>query len=98
MADADSKTIEFVVVTGTCYVMISYIDAERLDFSPNELIFSNLNTSKGLGLGAEVLINSIRIGQIEVSNVQAFGVRGLEESILELSFLSKLQSYESRDF
>lgn len=98
LADVDSKEIEFLVDTGASYVTLSFYDAERLGFDPKELIFSrSLKTSIGLFKGAEVLINSIRIGQIEVFNVEAFVINGLDDSVLGLSFLSKLQSWEFRD-
>lgn len=98
LADVDSKEIEFLVDIGASYVTISFYDAERLGFDPKELIFSrSLKTSIGLFKGAEVLINSIRIGQIEVFNIEAFVINGLDESVLGLSFLSELQSWEFRD-
>lgn len=98
MAEVDGKTVAFRVDTCKSYVSITYNDAERLGFDPNTLIFSELlETSVGLFKVSEVLINSIRVGQIEVFNIHAYVTKELNESVLGLSFLTKLNSSELRD-
>lgn len=95
-AKVDGVTLKLVVDTGATSVALTLSDAKRLGFDPEELDFCvRVETAGGEIKAAEVLINSIRIGQVEVFNVRAL-VKGINsgESLLGMTFLSKLHSYE----
>ena len=95
-AKVDGVTLQLVVDTGATCVTFTLSDAKRLGFDPGELDFcERVGTSGGEIIAAEVLVNSIRIGQVAVFNVRAL-VKGTNsgQSLLGMNFLSKLHSYE----
>ena len=56
-----------------------------------------IRTAGGATLGASVLIDSIQINQVKVENVEAMVLRtDLQQSLLGMSFLRELYSYEFR--
>ena len=46
---------------------------------------------------APITLREIRLGQLSVDNVSGAVVENLETSLLGMSFLKRLQSYEMRD-
>ncbi len=89
---------KFMIDTGASTVALTYEDARRLGLDPDNLDFRwNIATAGGQTKGASVLLPSIRIGNVEVENVEAM-VLGpeLEQSLLGMTFLSELYSYEFR--
>lgn len=95
-ADVDGFSIKFMVDTGASTVALTYRDAERLRLDPANLDYTwTIRTAGGDVKGASVLLPSIRIGQVEVENVEAMVLRdGLDQSLLGMSFLGELYSYE----
>ena len=64
----------------------------RLDQSNWEI-----RTAGGVTQGASVLIDTIQINQVRVENVEAMVLReDLDQSLLGMSFLRELYSYEFR--
>lgn len=97
-AEVNGVEVKFLVDTGASTVALTLNDAERLGFEPDELDFRwEINTAGGDTKGASVLIKSIRIGQVEVRDVPAMVMnQELEQSLLGMTFLSELYSYEFR--
>lgn len=95
-ADVDGTFVRFLVDTGASTVALTFHDAQRLGLDPASLDYNwRIRTAGGEVLGASVLIGEIKIGRVTVSNVDAMVLRdGLEQSLLGMSFLSELDSYE----
>ncbi len=97
-ADVSGTQVKFMVDTGASIVALTYFDAQRLGLKPEELDFdSQIRTAGGVVYGAPVTLASIRIGRVRVENVNAVILSsGLEQSLLGMSFLGELNSYEVR--
>ena len=98
LADVDGFPVNFMVDTGASVVVLTYRDAKRLRLKPDELDYKwKISTAGGETKGASVLLDSIRIGGVEIENVEAMILReGLEQNLLGMSFLGQLYSYEFR--
>lgn len=97
-ADVDGTAVKFMVDTGASTVAITYRDAQRIGLKPEELDFKwEIRTAGGIVHGAAVTLEKIRIGQVEVENVEGMVLReGLDQSLLGMTFLGELYSYEFR--
>lgn len=97
-ADVSGTQVKFMVDTGASIVALTYFDAQRLGLKPEELNFdSEIRTAGGVTYGAHVTLDSIRIGRVKVENVNAVILRTeLEQSLLGMTFLGELNSYEVR--
>ena len=91
-------SVDFMVDTGASTVAVTQEDARRMGFRPDDLDYTmRIRTPGGETLGAEIFIDSIKVGQVEVRNVHAMVMREeLEQSLLGMSFLRELYSYEFR--
>ena len=98
LADVDGFPVDFMVDTGASVVALTFEDAKRLRLNPEDLDYKwKISTAGGQTLGASVLLESIRIGGVEIENVEAMILReGLEQNLLGMSFLGQLYSYEFR--
>lgn len=94
----NKATVEFMVDTGASVVALNYRDAQKMGLKPDTLDYTwTIRTAGGDTLGASVLIDSIKINQVHVKNVEAMVLKtDLEQSLLGMSFLSQLYSYEFR--
>ena len=91
--------VRFLIDTGATIVALSPDDAERIGFDPSQLTFSQrLHTAGGIVRAAPVVIRSLELGDIRLSNVRAV-VNGerLPHSLLGISALERLSGYEVRD-
>jgi len=97
-AEVDGRAIEFMVDTGASTVALTYQDALRIGLDPDQLDYSwRIRTAGGEVMGASVLLSSIRIGRVEIDDVEAMVLRdGLSQSLLGMTFLRELESYEFR--
>ena len=94
--DVSGVSLPFLVDTGASSVVLSPSDAERLGLYLTSDDFTlTYSTANGDVRAAPVLLPSLRIGSIEVTNVQAT-VNGapLRQSLLGMSFLSRLDGFE----
>ncbi len=96
----NNTPINFIVDTGASFVTLSHADAEKLYLyiSENDYIH-NFRTAGGTVNMAEVNIDRLSVGFIEVYNVKAYVAREgmLSVSLLGMNFLNKLESFEFRD-
>lgn len=91
-------SVEFMVDTGASVVALTYDDAQKMGLRPDTLDYRwEIHTAGGITLGASVLIDSIQINQVNIKNVEAMVLRSdLKQSLLGMSFLRELYSYEFR--
>lgn len=94
----EQSHIDFMVDTGASVIALTPRDAQRIGFAPDTLDYSwTVQTAGGEVKGASVLIDSIRIHQVEIHNVEAMVLQEqLSNSLLGMSYLTKLYSYEFR--
>ena len=95
-ADVQGTDVRFMVDTGASIVALTLHDAQRIGFKPAELVFDNeVRTAGGATMGAYVVLDKVRIGRVEMEGVSAMVLKdGLEQSLLGMSFLGELYSYE----
>jgi len=92
----DGTFVEFVIDTGATLVALSRLDAQRIGIDVNALRFDyTVRTANGEVPTALVELRSVSIGDITVKNVQANIIdEGLDQSLLGMSFLGRLRSFE----
>jgi aspartyl protease family protein len=98
-AAVNGTTIRFLVDTGATLVALSPDDARAAGVADGALNFSQaVSTANGQTRGAPTTLRSVRLEQLEVSDVPALVMQdALPISLLGMSFLSRLQSYSIRD-
>jgi aspartyl protease family protein len=90
--------MRLLVDTGASLVSLTAADARAAGISRAELVFDHLaNTANGTVRVARVTLREVRIGQLSVYDVPAAVLENLNISLLGMSFLSRLQSYEMRN-
>lgn len=91
-------SVEFMVDTGASVVALTFKDAQKMGLRPETLDYKwEIRTAGGITKGASVKIDSIQINQVNVKNVDAMVLRtDLSQSLLGMSFLRELYSYEFR--
>jgi len=98
-AVVDGTDVRFLVDTGASAIILSADDARRIGINPAALTYTErYSTANGVILAAPVRLNRVRVGPIEVEDVRASVTRsGMAGSLLGMSFLNRLTSYEVRD-
>ncbi|MEM9055264.1 MAG: TIGR02281 family clan AA aspartic protease [Pseudomonadota bacterium] len=91
-------TVDFMVDTGASVVALTYEDAQRLGLKPETLDYRwRISTAGGDTMGASVVLDSLRINQVHIRDVEAMILKSdLDQSLLGMSFLSQLYAYEFR--
>jgi aspartyl protease family protein len=91
-------SVDFMVDTGASVVALTYADAQKMGLRPDTLNYRwEIRTAGGVTKGASVRIDSIQIDQVHVKDVDAMVLRNdLDQSLLGMSFLRELYSYEFR--
>lgn len=97
-AKVNGSHVEFMVDTGATTVALRKSDALRLGFKESDLNFEyKVRTAGGETRGAFVLLDEIQIGNVKVDDVEAMVIEAdLANSLLGMSFLGELHSYEVR--
>lgn len=97
-ADVEGTPIVFMVDTGASDVVLSPRDARRIGFDMSQLSYSRLyNTANGTGRGAPVTLKSLSVGPIFLTDLAAsVNQADLDVSLLGMTFLRRLSSYEAR--
>jgi len=95
-ADVQGTDVRFMVDTGASIVALTLLDAQRIGLKPADLVFDNeVRTAGGATMGAYIVLDKVRIGRVELEDVSAMVLQeGLEQSLLGMSFLGELYSYE----
>jgi aspartyl protease family protein len=96
-AKINGKTIEMMIDTGASTVVLRTEDAKRAGIDVSRLTFSvPVQTANGQSYAASIRINNISIGSVTLNRVDALVAKpgSLQTSLLGMSFLSRLRSYE----
>ncbi len=95
-AEVNGVTVRFLVDTGASDVTLTPRDARRLGFDLQGLSFHRTyRTANGTVRGAPVRLGNVEIGPISLQNVRAtVNAADMDLSLLGMSFLSRLSSYE----
>ena len=89
--------MKFLVDTGASVVALTRHDAKRLRINLDELVYDNrITTAGGEVMSASVRLDHIRIGNVELKDIDAVILEEdvLDNSLLGMSFLGGLYSYE----
>lgn len=88
--------VDFLVDTGATLVSLSLFDAQRIGINVDDLSFNQpINTANGRVFMALVTLPEVTIGDITLFDVSALvASEGLESSLLGMSFLRRLSSFQ----
>lgn len=94
--------LQMLVDTGASTVVLKFADAERIGIDTSALSFTvAVSTANGTTYAAPIRLKSVSVGPLELTDVDALVAKAgnLSESLLGMSFLKRLRSYEfSGDF
>ena len=96
-ASVDGTPLRMAFDTGAAMVSLTQADAARIGIAGGLNYTLPFATANGRAYGAPVTLREIRIGQLEVDNVQAVVMPNLNVSLLGQTFLSRLDSYQMKD-
>lgn len=96
-AKVNNSQVRFLVDTGASVIALTRDDARRIGLnirSHGET--ARMSTANGVIEVPVVTLKRVKVGNIEVANVQAVVIEeGLSTSLLGMSFLSKLKSWQT---
>lgn len=98
-ASVNGASMPFIVDTGASTVFLSADAAREAGIDPDTLDYTQrYRTANGVITAAPVILREVRIGQLSIRDVEA-SVSRLDKqvSLLGMSFLNRLESYEVRD-
>jgi aspartyl protease family protein len=96
-AEINGQEVEFMTDTGATYVALSYEAALKLGLATANLRFTGRSTTaNGVARVASVILDSVRIGEITVRNVQAVIAEPgrMSQNLLGMSFIGRLSGFE----
>jgi aspartyl protease family protein len=97
-ATVNGAPIRVVVDTGASLVALTLDDARAAGIGRSELVFDQLTqTANGRVRFALVMLREVRIEQLSLENVPAAVIENLDQSLLGMSFLKRLKSFEMRE-
>jgi len=91
------KRVDMIVDTGASTVVLRHEDAKKLGIDTNTLRYTvPVQTANGSSYAARLRLAKLNIGNVGMRDVEALIARpgGLHQSLLGMSFLSRLRSYE----
>jgi aspartyl protease family protein len=95
--NVNGKTIEMLIDTGASTVVLRTEDARRAGIDVKRLNYSvPVQTANGQSYAAPVRLSNVSIGPVTLKRVDALIAKpgSLQTSLLGMSFLSRLRSYE----
>lgn len=95
--EIDGRLIHMVVDTGATYVSLTNEDADTIGLRPSPADYTyKTMTANGAGVAAKVHIDRLRIGSMEIDDVDAFVLPpgALGTSLLGMSALNRLGGVE----
>ncbi|MBC7995645.1 MAG: retroviral-like aspartic protease family protein [Rhizobacter sp.] len=94
----NGRAAEFVVDTGATYVSMSQADAERMGIKYRDGQRGMASTANGTVPVHRVMLNSVRIGDVQVYNVEAMVIPAqMPYVLLGNSFLTRFQMKREND-
>lgn len=101
-ADINGTSMPMLVDTGASTVVLKPADAQKLGIDPDKLRYTvPVQTANGTTYAASVKIKGLSVGPIWIGEVEALVSKPgtLKDSLLGMTFLNRLRSYEfSGDF
>ena len=97
IAQIRGQQVEFMTDTGATYVALSYETAQKLGLAPQNLRFNGRSTTaNGVARVASLVLDTIRIGDITVKDVQAVVAEPgrMTQNLLGMSFIRQLSGFE----
>lgn len=98
----NGSAVSMIVDTGASTIVLRPADARKAGIDPDTLTYRvPVLTANGRAMAARVRLDSVAIGPLDRKNVDALVAQpgALTQSLLGMSFLSRLRSYEfSGDF
>ncbi len=97
-ASVGGTSVEFMIDTGASIIALTPRDAQRIGIDMDALSYDGrINTAGGQIKGAYITLDEVRIGRVKIKDVDAVVLPdGLTQSLLGMSFLGQLYSYEFR--
>ena len=95
----NGRPIAVMVDTGATQIALTYKDAERLGLRPHSSDYTMITrTANGIARMAPIELDSVRIGDVEVSNLRgSIAEQGkLHITLLGMEFIRKLERFEMR--
>ncbi len=100
--NVNGKEVSMIVDTGASSIVLTPEDAKKAGIDPEKLTYRvPVLTANGRTVAARVRLDEVSIGPLDRTKVDALVARpgALTQSLLGMSFLSRLRSYEfSGDF
>jgi aspartyl protease family protein len=100
--DVNGKPVTMIVDTGASSIVLTPEDAKKAGIDPEKLTYRvPVLTANGRTVAARIRLDEVSIGPLDRTKVEALVARpgALTQSLLGMSFLSRLRSYEfSGDF
>ena len=94
----NGQSVRFVVDTGASQVAIGRGDAERLGLNLRNASPVQVSTANGQAMGYALTLNSVRVQDVEISNVEAVVLpMPMPAVLLGNSFLSRFQMKRDND-
>jgi aspartyl protease family protein len=102
IVDLNGKPVSMIVDTGATSIVLTPKDAKKAGIDPEKLTYRiPVLTANGRTVAARVRLDKVAIGPLDRTKVEALVAKpgALTESLLGMTFLSRLRSYEfSGDF
>lgn len=95
----NGRAIAVMVDTGATQIALTYEDAERLGLRPHSSDYTQrTRTANGIGRAAPIKLDSVRIGDVEVQDLNgSIAEEGrLHVTLLGMEFIRKLRRFEVR--
>lgn len=96
-ADVNGTRVRFLVDTGASTVALTLADAQRLGLQTDKLDYDrSVVTASGQTRAAAVTLGEISVAGARMNDVEALVIEsGLESSLLGMSYLGRLASFEA---
>ena len=94
----NGSTVRFLVDTGASMISLGAGDARRIGVDPAKGVPGVANTANGQTVVSRVKLNSVRVGEIELNNVDALvHQHDLPVTLLGMSFLNRMEMQRNGD-
>ncbi len=96
-AKVNGRSVHMIVDTGASTVVLRSEDARRAGIQLNALAYTvPVETANGRAFAARVKLDKVSLGELALDKVEALVTKpgALHQSLLGMSFLSRLHSYE----
>jgi aspartyl protease family protein len=94
-ATVNGAALRFLLDTGASLVFLSPEDARAAGINRGDLVFDKVvQTGNGRARAASVLLPEVRIERLAIEKVPAAVMENLHQSVLGMSFLSRLKGFE----